>query len=77
MPHTAIFGLTGITVEAAETPNWAATLTDEEVELACRYATFQLNGVPVWFPKLFEAHPEICVAFLMKGDRVQNLHRHP
>ena len=65
-PHTAIFGLTGITIEAAETPDWAATLTEEEVELACRYATFQLNGLPVWFPKLFEARPEICSAFLMK-----------
>lgn len=65
-PNTAIFGLTGVTLEAAETPNWAATLTAQEVELACRYATFQLNGWPVWFPKLFEAHTNICAAFLMK-----------
>lgn len=65
-PHTAIFGLTGITIEAAETPNWATTLIAQEVELACRYATFQLNGWPVWFPNLFEMHPDICAAFLMK-----------
>ncbi|WP_439924387.1 hypothetical protein [Nitrobacter sp. JJSN] len=65
-PNTAIFGLTGVTLEAAETPNWAATITAQEVELACRYATFQLNGWPVWFPKLFEAHPDICAVFLMK-----------
>ena len=66
IPHTAIFGLTGITIEAAETHNWPATLTDDEVELACRYASFQLNGVPAWFPKLFDAHPDVCAAFLMK-----------
>lgn len=65
-PHTAIFGLTGITIEAAETPNWTTTLIAQEVELACRYATFQLNGWPVWFPNLFEMHPNICAAFLMK-----------
>lgn len=65
-PHTAIFGLTGITIEAGEASDWAATLTEEEVELACRYATFQLNGLPVWFPRLFEARPEICSAFLMR-----------
>lgn len=65
-PHTAIFGLTGITIEAAETPDWPATLSNEEAELACRYAMFQLNGLPVWFAKLFDAHPDICAEFLMK-----------
>jgi hypothetical protein len=65
-PHTAIFGLTGITIEAAGNPNWAATLTAREVDLACRYATFQLNGWPIWFPSLFEMYPDICAAFLMK-----------
>ena len=59
-------GLTGLEIEASENKNWTAHLSPAEVEFACRYATYQLNGFPAWFPHLFDAHPDIVCIFLMQ-----------
>lgn len=64
-PIFVIFGLAGLDIEAAETPDWSAKLSKEEVLLACRYASHELNGFPPWFPKLFEAHSDIVGGFLL------------
>lgn len=64
-PIKVIFGLAGLDIEAAETPNWPAKLSQEEVLLACRYAVYELNGFPPWFPKLFGAHSDIVSEFLL------------
>ncbi len=37
-----------------------------EVGVACRYASFELNGFPSWFPELFEAYPASISKFLLK-----------
>lgn len=65
VPHKVIFGLTSIGIEAAETPNWAAGLTEIDAELACRYACHELNGFPRWFPNLFQVWPEIAAKTLL------------
>lgn len=64
-PIMVIFGLTGLDIEAAETPHWPSELSKDEVLLACRYAAHELNGFPPWFPKLFEAYPGIVGEFLL------------
>jgi hypothetical protein len=66
VPISVIFGLAGLNIEAAEVADWPATLTIEEVLLACRYATHELNGFPNWFPNLFEAHPDLVSDFLVQ-----------
>ncbi|RWH68452.1 hypothetical protein [Mesorhizobium sp.] len=50
------FGLAGIAAEA-EDPNWAKWLSDQEAELACRYAPIELNGFPSWLESLAIEHP--------------------
>lgn len=50
------FGLAGIAAEA-EDPNWAKRITDQEAELACRYAPMELNGFPSWLESLAIEHP--------------------
>jgi hypothetical protein len=67
--HAVIIGLTGIEIEANETQNWPMNLSVVEVELACKYASFELNGFPTWFPQLFETHPKIVGDFLMREIR--------
>jgi hypothetical protein len=64
-PFAVIFGLTGLSIEARETANWPVSLNEEEVDLACRYASHELNGFPVWFPQLFERHPKAVGNFLL------------
>jgi hypothetical protein len=65
VPIMVVFGLTGLGIEAAETPNWPSTLNEDEVVLASRYACHELNGFPTWFPKLFEAWPEVVGRVLL------------
>jgi len=66
-----IIGLTGLEIEATETKDWPKNLSAAEVELACKYASFELNGFPTWFPKLYEMHPEIVCDFLMREVRYE------
>jgi len=64
--YAVIIGLTGLEIEANETKDWPKNLGVAEVELACKYAFFELNGFPTWFPKLFEMHPKLVCDFLMQ-----------
>jgi hypothetical protein len=50
------FGLAGIAAEA-EDASWAKRLTEQEAELACRYAPMELNGFPSWLESLAVEHP--------------------
>jgi hypothetical protein len=68
---SVIIGLVGIEIEAHETKDWPKKLSDTEVESACRYASFELNGFPTWFPKLFETYPKIVCDFLMREVRYE------
>jgi len=70
-PFSVIFGLVGLSIEARETTGWPSTLSEIEIDIACRYASLELNGFPVWFPQLFEAHPKIVGDFLLKEIRYE------
>ena len=48
-------GLAALYAEA-EDPLWATKLTEEEGELAARYAPIELNGFPNWMESLVDAH---------------------
>jgi len=69
--YAVIIGLTGLEIEAVETKNWPNNLSAAEIELACKYASFEMNGFPTWFPKLFETHPKIVCDFLMREVRYE------
>ena len=70
-PYAIIIGLTGLEIEAHEIKGWPKKLSATEVELACKYASFELNGFPTWFPKLFETHPKAVSDFLMQEVRYE------
>lgn len=50
------FGLAAVAAEA-EVPNWAKRLTEQEAELACRYAPLELNGFPSWLESVAIEQP--------------------
>jgi len=56
-PATTLYGLAGLSFESQSSPTWAAGLTEDEAELAARYALRELNGFPTWLPRLFNIHP--------------------
>jgi hypothetical protein len=65
-PFGVIFGLTGLSIEARETENWASTLSEDEAEIAFRYAMDELNGFPDWLPSLFLVFPDLIVKLLLR-----------
>ncbi len=69
--HAVIIGLIGLEIEAHETKGWPKNLSAAEAELACKYASFELNGFPTWFPKLFEMHPKTVCDFYMREVRYE------
>lgn len=60
-PFSAIFGLTGLAIEAREEPGWPKKLLHAEAEVATRFALHELNGFPSWLPMLYATHPESVV----------------
>lgn len=56
-PLKVVFGLTGLAIESGESENWAAGLSDDDVEVAFRYAMHEINGYPAWFPSVFMRAP--------------------
>lgn len=65
-PFSTIFGLTGLSIEARETADWPSALTPAEAGIATRYALQELNGFPVWLPKLHKAFPSQVLEVLLK-----------
>jgi hypothetical protein len=49
-------GLAGIYAEA-EDPLWATNISEEEASLAARYATIELNRLPLWLDALVTTYP--------------------
>lgn len=56
-------GLAAIYAEA-EDPAWATKLSDEEAQLAARFAPLELNGLSLWMDALAQAHPSAIDATL-------------
>jgi hypothetical protein len=67
VPNAIMVGLTGLEIEARETQDWPCTLTREEVQLACRYALWELNGFPEWMPALYAEHRD-AVRNILLGE---------
>lgn len=62
-----ILGLAGLEIEAIECCNsFPSALSEDEVIRACHYASFELNGFPLWFPGLYAAFPLVVSRFMLQ-----------
>lgn len=64
--YATIFGLTGLAIEARESPNWLDRLGSSEAELAMKYAYQEMNGFPFWLEELFGKFPKVVLSELLK-----------
>jgi hypothetical protein len=71
IPFAVFVGMAGIAIEWQEDPAWMGALAPEQVGRACRYALFENNGYPEWFPKMFERFPNVVGAFLLQEIRYE------
>ena len=65
-PYSLIFGMMGLSIEAAEDSAFAERLTADEARRAFRYVTWELNGFPGWFEPLYRAHSAIGLEAVRK-----------
>lgn len=70
-PYAVIFGLVGLQIDARETPQWENNLTPARVDQACRFASYELNGFPSWFARLFAKHTTQIRDFLLAEMRYE------
>lgn len=54
---TDVMGLSGLSMEAANVPDWAGQLSPEEATKAAEYATLELNRFPPWLASLASTRP--------------------
>lgn len=66
IPYALIFAMTGLSIEAQESEDFPAGLSNAEVDQALRYLTKELNGFPGWLPEFYKAHPEQTMAAIRK-----------
>ena len=64
-PFRAIFGLTGLEIEARETDNWLAGVSSADAVTATRFALYELNGFPTWLPNMYESYPAEVATIVM------------
>jgi hypothetical protein len=64
--YSLIFAMTGLAIEAAEDSAFAQRLGPDEARLAFRYITWELNGFPAWFERLYRAFPDIGLEAIAK-----------
>ena len=65
VPGALIFGLAGLEIEASEVGEFPRNLSDEELRLAMRYATWELNGFPTWVEAAYRDRPNIVLSSLL------------
>lgn len=65
IPGEIVFGLSGLQIEAGYREDWVSDLTDDEVELATRYAIYEMNGFPAWFEELYQKRREVVRSVLL------------
>ncbi len=64
LPLGVFYGLSGLNTEFEEFLGLATRLSDEELELALRYALFSYGGFPAWFREIYRVNSELTVRFL-------------
>lgn len=69
MTNGAQVGLIGLAIEAAETPSWLTTLSDQDARIATHYALLEMNGLPEWAPGLWLTRPKIAEEILTREIR--------
>lgn len=69
IPLALRFGLSGIQMEADITNDWTDELSEDDVLLACRYASHELNGFPPWFETLCLKRSELVSLYIEEEVR--------
>jgi len=58
-PYSLIFAMAGLEIETAETVDFIQSLNESQVRHVLRFITWELNGFPCWFERLYQVFPTL------------------
>ncbi len=64
--YSLIFALAGLEIEGAENSEFPGNLDEVEARHALRYITWELNGFPSWFERMYQAFPALVEEVVIK-----------
>ncbi len=65
-PYTLTFAMAGLEMEANENPEFPRNMDEAMARHALRYVTWQLNGFPGWFERMYQAFPSLVEEAVIK-----------
>lgn len=66
VPYALILAMAGLEIESNEDENFAVSLNESEAATALRYITWEINGFPSWFEKIYREFPELAKNAVIK-----------
>ncbi|MDH4234254.1 MAG: hypothetical protein OEV15_03855, partial [Gallionella sp.] len=66
IPNILIFAMAGLEIEANETTSFPYNLNESQVRHALRYITWELNGFPSWFERMYRVFPSLVKDAVLK-----------
>jgi hypothetical protein len=61
---TKEIGALGLEFEILDDPEFANTLSEDDVNNVLHYIMYELNGIPTWLEPLFESHTKLVLDFI-------------
>jgi hypothetical protein len=65
-PYSLIFAMAGLEIESVETAEFPRNLNESQARHALRYITWELNGFPSWFERMYQAFPDLVEEAVIK-----------
>jgi hypothetical protein len=65
--NTTIMAYQAVGIEAAENPDWAVALSQQDAKTALGHACLSEQGVPPWLYDLVDAHPKLAIDAIGKA----------
>jgi hypothetical protein len=66
IPYSLIFAMAGLEIEATGNTGFPVNLDEAQVRHALRYITWELNGFPGWFERMYQAFPVLVEEAILK-----------
>lgn len=65
-PYSLLFAMAGLEVEATETADFPHSLNETQIRHALRFITWELNGLPSWLERIYQAFPALVEQAVMQ-----------
>ncbi len=69
VPYSLIFAMAGLEIEVAEEVDFPHNLNESQARHALRYITWELNGFPGWFERMYQAFPDLVEEAVLQEMR--------